>query len=313
MRIYNNVNAIAIQNALDNTNVAMSKSLERLSTGLRINQAADDPAGLSVSQGLQTQIRGSQMAQRNANDGLAMLQIAEGGTQQITNNLQQMRELAIQASNGTYANTDRMYINEEYPALASEITRIALSTTYNGIPLLSSTSTMSFQISAAASGNSSTITFAGVDLSTGLAFGGVSLQSTAQQAIGQIDTILTSVLSMRAQVGAIMNRLEATVTNLGTMVSNYSSASSQITGHQLRHGDHELHPRPDPDPVRDGHALPGKPAAQQRAVAAQVSAVGPGSLHPWPVRLPPPLPGLLGARAFSAGPAIVLVLPSAAT
>jgi len=229
MRIYNNVNAIGIQNALDNTNVAMSKSLERLSTGLRINQAADDPAGLSVSQGLQTQIRGSQMAQRNANDGLAMLQIAEGGTQQITNNLQTMRELAIQAANGTYANTDRMYINEEYQALASEITRIALSTTYNGIPLLSSTSTLSFQISAAASGNSSTITFAGIDLSTGLTFGGVSLQSTAQIAIGQIDSILTSVLSMRAQVGAIMNRLEATVTNLGTMVSNYSSASSQIT------------------------------------------------------------------------------------
>ncbi|MEN9308148.1 MAG: hypothetical protein RL173_2080 [Fibrobacterota bacterium] len=228
MRIYNNINSINIQNTLTMTNRSMAKSLEKLSTGLRINRASDDAAGLSVSEGLRTQIRGSQMATRNANDGLAMLQIAEAGTQQITDSLQRMRELAIQSANGTYANTERGYINQEYQALASEITRIALSVTYNGIPLLASTTMFSFQISAASTGTSSTISFTPLDLSTGLTFGGVSMQSQAQLAISQIDSILSSVLSLRATVGATMNRLEATVTNLGAMITNYGDAESRI-------------------------------------------------------------------------------------
>jgi len=159
MRIYNNVNAINVQNSLSMTNRAMQKSLEKLSTGLRINRASDDAAGLSVSEGLRTQIRGSKMASRNATDALAMLQIAEAGTQQITDSLQRMRELAIQSANGTYANTERSYINQEFQALASEISRIALAVSYNGIPLLAGTTPFSFQISAAASGTSSTISF----------------------------------------------------------------------------------------------------------------------------------------------------------
>jgi flagellin len=228
MRIYSNVNAINIQNTLDQTNTAMSKSLEKLSTGLRINRASDDAAGLSVSEGLRTQIRGSQMAQRNANDGLAMLQIAEAGTQQITDSLQRMRELAIQSSNGTYDNTDRGYIQQEYSALASEIVRISLSVTYNGIPVLASTTPFSFQVSSAATGSSSTISFTPMNLSSGLSFGGVSTQSLAETAIPMIDSILTSILSLRSTVGATMNRLEATVTNLGAMVTNYSDAESRI-------------------------------------------------------------------------------------
>ena len=228
MRIYNNVNAINIQNSLAGTDRNMQKSLEKLSTGLRINRASDDAAGLSVSEGLRTQIRGSEMARRNANDALAMLQIAEAGTQQITDSLQRMRELAIQSANGTYGNTERGYIDQEFQALASEINRIALAVTYNNIPLLASTTPFSFQISAAATGTSSTISFTPLDLSTGLSFGGVSLQSAAQTAIASIDSILASVLSLRATVGATMNRLEATVTNLGAMVSNYSDAESRI-------------------------------------------------------------------------------------
>ena len=228
MRIYNNVNAVNIQNSLSLTNTAMQKSLEKLSTGLRINRASDDAAGLSVSEGLRTQIRGSQMAQRNANDALAMLQIAEAGTQQITDSLQRMRELAIQSSNGTYGNNERGFINQEYQALASEISRIALAVTYNGIPLLATTSAFSFQISAASSGASSTISFKPMDLSKGLVFGGVSMQSGAELAITQIDKVLGSVLSLRANVGATMNRLEAAVTNLGFMITNYSDAESRI-------------------------------------------------------------------------------------
>ena len=236
MRIYNNVNSVGIQNTLNTTGTNMTKSLEKLSSGLRINRAADDAAGLSVSEGLRSQIRGSNMAQRNANDGLALLQIAESGTQQITDSLQRMRELAVQSSNGTYTNTDRGYIQQEYAALASEINRIAGATTYNGIQLLSTSSSFSFQISAASTGGSSTISFSAtsagfsssVNLSTGLTFGGVSLQSAASTAISSIDNILASVLSLRSTIGSTMNRLTTTVSNLGDMVTNLTDAESRI-------------------------------------------------------------------------------------
>lgn len=227
MRIYNNVDSITTQNSLMTSNRAMSKSLEKLSTGLRINRAADDAAGLSVSEGLRSQIRGSDMARRNSNDALAMLQIAEGGTQEITNSLQRMRELAIQSANGTYTNHERQYIQNEYDALASEITRIANAVTYNDVLLLAGTSSFSFQVSSLSSGSSSTISFTAIDL-TNLTLGGVSSQSLAQAAIATLDTALTSVLSLRSTIGATMNRLEKTVTNLGVMITNYSDAESRI-------------------------------------------------------------------------------------
>ena len=229
MRIYNNVNSVNTQNSLATTNAAMSKSLEKLSSGLRINRAADDAAGLSVSEGLRSQIRGDTMAQRNANDGLAMLQIAESGTQEITNSLQRMRELAIQSSNGTYTDTDRKYIQNEFTALKSEITRIAQATNYNGLELLSNTSTTSFQVSSAKSGSSSTISFTmATNLSGDLSLGSVGSQASAQSAIASIDTALGSVLSMRSDVGAAMNRLEKTVANLGVSITNTTDAESRI-------------------------------------------------------------------------------------
>jgi flagellin len=175
------------------------------------------------------------MAQRNANDALAMLQIAESGTQEITNSLQRMRELAIQASNGTYTNTDRDYIQAEFTQLKCEITRIAQATTYNGVKLLdvgSAASTFSFQISASGPGEAaaaSTISFSvKKDLAGTLDLGQVSGQSLAQGAITKIDDVLTSVLSMRADIGASMNRLEKTVSNLGVMVTNMTDAESRI-------------------------------------------------------------------------------------
>jgi len=229
MRIYNNVSSVSVQNQLAGTNASMAKSLEKLSSGLRINRAADDAAGLSVSEGLRSQIRGDQMAQRNSNDGLAMLQITESGTQEITNSLQRMRELAIQSSNGTYTDTDRKYIQSEFTALKSEITRIAQATTYNGINLLSTTSTFSFQVSSANAGSSSTISFSiATDLSSDLSLGSVGSQSAAQSAIKSIDTALGSVLSMRSDVGAAMNRLEKTVANLGVAITNTTDAESRI-------------------------------------------------------------------------------------
>lgn len=229
MRIYNNPSAISTQTQLASSNVAMSKSLEKLSTGLRVNRAADDAAGLSVSEGLRSQIRGDTMAQRNSNDGLAMLQIAESGTQMITDSLQRMRELAIQSSNGTYTDTDRAYIQSEFTALKSEITRIAQATTYNGINLLATTSSFSFQVSSAKSGASSTISFSvATNLSGDLSLGSVGSQAAAQTAIASIDSALGSVLSMRSDVGAAMNRLEKTVSNLGSMITNTTDAESRI-------------------------------------------------------------------------------------
>lgn len=233
MRIYNNVNAIVTQNALTQTNTAMSKSLEKLSTGLRINRAADDAAGLSVSEGLRSQIRGSEQSRRNSNDAIAMMQIAESGAQSITDSLQRMRELAIQSANGTYSNTERGYIQQEFGQLACEITRISQAVTYNGISLLTDSTTFTFQVSAMGTGPATTISFVTTNLmacSTGLDLTGsaVSSQSLAQEAIASIDVALGSVLNLRATIGAVMNRLEKTIDALGVMISNYSDAESRI-------------------------------------------------------------------------------------
>ncbi|HNY30486.1 MAG TPA: flagellin [Fibrobacteria bacterium] len=228
MRIFTNVNSYAIQNSLDRTISATRTSLERLASGLRINRAGDDAAGLSLSEGLRSQIRGNRMAQRNSNDGLAMLQIAESGTQQITDSLQRMRELALQASNGAYSNTDRGYLQQEYSALASEISRIATATTYNGIPLLASTTAMSFQVSSSGTGAGASIAFNPSNLSTGLSFGGVSTQSAAQSAVASVDTVIGTILGFRSRIGATMNRLESTVFGLGDMVTNLLDADSRI-------------------------------------------------------------------------------------
>ncbi len=234
MRIYNNVNAVNSQNQLDTNSRMMSKSLEKLSTGLRINRAADDAAGLSVSEGLRSQIRGSQMAQRNADDATALLQVAESGAQEIVDSLQRMRELAVQSANGTYSNTDRAYIQNEFDQLTCEIGRIGNSTTYNGIALINgSATTFTFQVSAAASGSSSssTISFSVVDLAKfgdPNAVGSVGTQGNAQAAVASIDAVLNSVLSLRSDIGSVMNRLDKTIQNLGNMVSNLTDAESRI-------------------------------------------------------------------------------------
>jgi len=234
MRIYNNVNAVNSQNQLDTNSRMMSKSLEKLSTGLRINRAADDAAGLSVSEGLRSQIRGSQMAQRNADDATALLQVAESGAQEIVDSLQRMRELAVQSANGTYSNTDRAYIQNEFDQLTCEIGRIGNSTTYNGISLINgSATTFTFQVSAAASGSSSssTISFSVVDLAKfgdSAVVGSVGSQGSAQAAVASIDSVLNSVLSLRSDIGSVMNRLDKTIANLGNMVSNLTDAESRI-------------------------------------------------------------------------------------
>jgi flagellin len=233
MRIYNNVNAINTQNQMDGNGRMMSKSLEKLSTGLRINRASDDAAGLSVSEGLRSQIRGSQMAQRNSDDATAMLQIAESGAQEVVNSLQRMRELALQSANGTYSDTDRAYIQQEYQQLTSEIGRISSATSYNGVQLLNGEIDFSFQVSASGTGTegSSSISFSTADLASygdESVVGNVSTQDDAADAVESIDAALNSVLGLRSNIGAVMNRMDKTITNLGNMVSNLSDAESRI-------------------------------------------------------------------------------------
>jgi flagellin len=227
MRINNNIGSINAQSAFAANNATQAKSMLRLATAMKINNASDDAAGLAVSESLRAQVRGNQMSQRNAGDGLAMLQIADTGSQQITDSLQRMRELAIQSGNGTLNDNDRKAIQDEYSQLQQQISGVAESTTYNGQPLLKGGAGVSFQVGDQS--GSSTIGFQNsTDLSGNLGLGAVDSQTNAQSAMDGIDKALQSLSGMRSNLGSTMNRLDATVTNLGNSLPNLAGAESQI-------------------------------------------------------------------------------------
>lgn len=229
MKVFNNESSTRIQNTLSSLSSSRTKSLEKLATALRINRASDDAAGLSVSEGLRSIIRENQMAQRNAYDGLGMLQVADSGGQQISDSLQRMRELALQSSNGTYNATDRAAMAKEYNSLRDEIGRIAQGTTFNGQNLLTSGgSGVSFQVASSPDG-ASTISFrSDVDLSGDLNLGDIGSQQGAQGAMSSIDEAMKSVLGLRSNFGAAMNRLDSTINNLGNSIANITDADSRI-------------------------------------------------------------------------------------
>jgi len=243
MRINHNISAMITQGALYHVNRDMSKSLERLSTGLRINRASDDAAGLGVSENLRTQILGASQAQRNAQDGISAMQIAEGAANEVSSILQRMRELAIQSANDTLTSTERAYTNAEFTNLKSEIDRIANVTNYNGMGLISSASTR-FGISTATAGSGSVLwidanntvgtdsitvtiaTLSAQQLSVNAS--SVSTQTAAVTAVSAIDSAIDSVNSMRANIGAFVNRLEHAINNLIIAETNQSAAESMI-------------------------------------------------------------------------------------
>lgn len=243
MRINHNINSMYTQGALVKTNRDLSKSLEKLSTGLRINRASDDAAGLAISENLRAQVRGAAQAQRNALDGTALLQIAEGATNEISEILQRMRELAIQAANDTLTSTERNYANQEFDALRKEIDRISAVTNYNGMELISSGANR-FGVSGATTNTSFWIdsnSTAGVDsitvtletmtvssLNSDLNTANLTTQSNAASAISYIDTAMDSVNSSRAKIGAYINRLEHAINNLMVSETNQQSAESMI-------------------------------------------------------------------------------------
>jgi len=238
LNINTNVSSLNAQRYLNANSNQLSKSMEKLSSGYRINHAGDDAAGLALSEKLRSQIRGSQKASDNVQDGINVLNIADGAMQSVTDYLQRMRELAVQAGNDTYNSAQRSSMKAEFEQLASGIDQIAEATQFNGVYLLkgsSAASSMKLQIGA----NSGS----GVDVldigSTG-AFGSLkasvisvsglalSSNSTALSALTKLDAAISTVNSRRATIGAMTNRLETTATNLATNIENTSASESRI-------------------------------------------------------------------------------------
>lgn len=227
-----NVASLVSQKTLTHNSAALTRSFARLSSGFRINTAADDAAGLAVSESMKAQIRSYTMAERNANDAVSMTQTAEAALGEVHDILGRMRELAVQSANGSLSNNDRGYLNTEFLSLKSEITRIEGSTKFNGQPLLGATATtITFQVGLDnVTSDQLNVTFGGITLAS-VASGGatdVSIQTNAQTALATIDAAIGSVSDYRSKFGAAMNRLDVTVANIQTMRVNISAANSRI-------------------------------------------------------------------------------------
>jgi flagellin len=220
LRINTNTDALNAHRQLQATSLAMSKSMEKLSSGLRINRAADDAAGLAISEKMRAQIRGVAQANRNAMDGISMVQSAEGALNEVHAILQRVRELAVQYNNGTLSTADKAAITAEIVQLSAECSRIVSQMTFNGINVLGSTSPITFQVGA---NTGETIILTGMNLG-GTYFDSVFVGTfTTGADIDAIDASLSSIADARAGLGAIQNRLEHTIANLATYHENLAT------------------------------------------------------------------------------------------
>jgi flagellin len=229
--VNNNPASIAAQRNLGVSTGSLGRSIERLSSGLRITRAADDAAGLGLSETLRAHIRSINQAIRNSSDGISLTQIADGAAATIGSLLARLRELASQSSSGTVGNTERSYIDQEFLALRSEIDRIAAVTEFNG-QALTSGSTISFTMQVGfKSGSNNTLT---MDLNQltisalGLSSVNVSTAANAQSALANIDSAISAVATARAEYGSLQNRFEATIANLQVSSENLTAAESRI-------------------------------------------------------------------------------------
>lgn len=232
--INTNVQSMVAQNSLATNGRNLSKAMEQLSTGKRINSASDDAAGLAISNTMTSQIRGLNQAVRNANDAISMAQTAEGSTEQITNMLQRMRELAVQAANGSNSSANRSALQLEVAELIADIGRIASDTQFNGISILTGSAgtsgTVTFQVGAS-SGQTIDVKFSNMTAgASGLVISGINIStaSGATSALSLINTALTKVDDFRATLGAKINRFTYAIDNLNNIVSNTSEARSRI-------------------------------------------------------------------------------------
>lgn len=234
MRVTTNISAINAQRNLIGTQRLLSSSMAQLSSGSRINKAADDAAGLAISENLKAQIRSAGQAQRNTNDGISMVQTAEGGLNEIGNIIVRLRELGIQAASDTVGKTERGFLDKETQQLKSEIQRIASVTTWGTTKLLDgSTPKFDFQVGIFNNAEEDRISFdASQNVATVDALGLSGLDYTtkegAQTALQSLDNAQTAVNGYRANLGAIQNRLTSTADNLGVSMENLSAANSRI-------------------------------------------------------------------------------------
>jgi flagellin len=237
MSVLTNTASMGAQRNLATTQANLSSSIQRLSSGMRINQAADDAAGLGISEKLRADIRSMSQAQRNANDGISMSQVAEGSMNQMQGIVSRMRELAVQSSNSTLGSNERSYIQTEFTQLSSEINRISSVTDFNGQKLLdgSASTGLQFQVGIQNTANDrlamsitkvTTSTLGSTSLH--IASASLSTAANAQSAIGAFDKAIQQLSQARAKVGAAQNRMQVTVANLAVSQENLSAANSRI-------------------------------------------------------------------------------------
>ncbi len=232
--INSNIKSLVAQQALSANNKALTKAMEQLSTGKRINSAADDAAGIAITSKMTAQIKGLNVAVRNVNDAISLAQTMEGALDEVTNMVQRIRELGLQSANGTYSTSDRAALNAEYDALTSEIARVADKTTWNGTNFLGAGATsVAFQIGPDAN-TTATLTFSDIDTSMAgvsnlvLAANGVSSVAEASAAIGYADDALSQINTLRSNIGAFVNRLNYAADNLANVAANTAASRSRI-------------------------------------------------------------------------------------
>ena len=230
IRINTNVSSLNTQRHLAKNSASFKTSMEKLSSGLRINRAGDDAAGLAISEGLKADIRALDQAARNGADGISLVQTGEGALDEVSNILLRMKELAEQSMNGTLSDTDRGYLDSEYTALSDEIDRIAAGTEFNGVSLLDGNLDVDIQVGIGTASSDSV----NVALSTNMDASGVGISaaidsaSDAGTALGEIDDAIATVTEARADFGAVQNRLESSIRNISMTSENLSAANSRI-------------------------------------------------------------------------------------
>ncbi len=240
LNVNTNIQSLNAQRNLGKSQASLAKSMQRLSSGLRINSAKDDAAGLAITDRMTAQIRGMNQAARNANDGISLAQTAEGALGEVTNILQRMRELSIQSANASNSTADRMSLNSEFSQLKEEIDRIADTTQFNGKTLLDGTfksgnaavfqvgananQTISVAIGNSGGANVSALGSGAVNVSAVA----ISTAARAQSAISVLDMAISDVDTMRGALGAVQNRFESTIANLNNVSENLSAARSRI-------------------------------------------------------------------------------------
>lgn len=246
MRISTNVSALNAQRFLGTTKVALDKSMSRLSSGSRINKAADDAAGLALSENFKAQMRGLKQASRNAQDGISMIQTAEGSLGEIGNILIRLRELSVQAASDTIGDRERALVDIEFGQMLEEIDRIASSTEFNGTPLLSGIGeVLEFQIGTKNSPDLDRLSFdtAAADAGTqalGIDLTGAFDKLTSQESLGALDNAINYVSGMRANFGALQSRMTSSVDNINVNLENIASANSRIRDTDIAEESSEL-------------------------------------------------------------------------